>query len=81
MAIMATMPPPRSTTAATRGSEMPPVSASFDGMLAEALADGLIEALADGLIEALEEVVAPPPPPPETLMLAVISGCMEQWYV
>ena len=78
MATMATMPPPRSATAATSGREMPPVSVSFCGALAEELADGLMEAL----IEALAEDVAPPPPPlPDTLTVAVISGCMEQWYV
>jgi hypothetical protein len=66
------------------GSEMPPVSASFAGALAEALAEalaiGLIEALADGLIEALAEGLVPPPSP-DTVMVAVISGCTEQWYV
>jgi hypothetical protein len=59
------------------------VSGSFGDTLAEALADGLAEgladALADGLIEALAEDVASPPP--DTLTLAVISGCIEQWYV
>jgi hypothetical protein len=48
---------------------MPPVSASVDGVLAEALADGLMEALAEDVA----------PPPPDTLTLAVISGCIEQW--
>jgi hypothetical protein len=84
MAIRARAPRPRSATAATRGKEMPPVSASFGGALAEALAVGLAEALADGLsealadglaevlMEALEEDLAPPPSPPETLTLAVI---------
>jgi hypothetical protein len=76
METRATMPPPRSATAATRGREIPPVSVSFCGALAEALAIGLMEAL----IEALDEdVVPPPPPPPDTLTLAVISGCIEQW--
>ena len=88
MEIRATMPPPRSATAATRGREIPPVLVSFCGALAEALAIGLADALAvalaDGLMEALiealdEDVVPPPPPPPETLTLAVISGCIEQW--
>ena len=73
-------PSPNSAAAAIKGSEMPPVSASFAGALAEALAMGLIEALADGLIEALAEGVAPPPSP-DTVMVAVISGCIEQWYV
>ena len=78
MATMATMPPPRSATAATSGRETPPVSGRFGDTLAEALADGLMEAL----IEALaEDVAPPPPPPPDTLTVAVISGCMEQWYV
>jgi hypothetical protein len=71
MAISARIPKPTSATAATRGREMPPVSASFGGMLADALAVGLMEALADGLMDALEEDVAPPPPP-ETFTLAVI---------
>jgi hypothetical protein len=69
--------------AARTGREMPPVPGSFGDTLAEALADGLAEgladALADGLIEALAEDVASPPP--DTLTLAVISGCIEQWYV
>jgi len=54
----------------TRGREMPPVSASSCGALAEALAVGLAGALADGLMEALAEDVASPPP--DTLTLAVI---------
>jgi hypothetical protein len=58
---------------------MPPVPGSVAVGLAEALADGLADALADGLIEALAEDVASPPP--DTLTLAVISGCIEQWYV
>ena len=57
--------------AARTGREMPPVPGS--------VAIGLAEALADGLIEALAEDVASPPP--DTLTLAVISGCIEQWYV
>jgi hypothetical protein len=66
---------------------MPPVSGSFGDTLAEALvvgladalAVGLADALAEALMEALAEDVASPPP--ETLTLAVISGCIEQWYV
>ena len=69
--------------AARTGREMPPVPGSVAIGLAEALADGLAkglaDALADGLIEALAEDVVPPPP--DTLTLAVISGCIEQWYV
>jgi hypothetical protein len=91
MEIRARTPRPTSATAATTGKEMPPVSGRFLCMLADALAEalavGLAEALAVGLaealMEALEEDVAPPPPPPpappETLTLAVISGCIEQW--
>jgi hypothetical protein len=65
--------------AATRGREMPPVPGSVAVGLADALAVGLADALADGLMEALAEDVASPPP--DTLTLAVISGCIEQWYV
>jgi hypothetical protein len=54
------------------------MEALADGLM-EALADGLMEALADGLMEALAEDEVPPPP--DTLTLAVISGCIEQWYV
>jgi len=75
MATTAPIPRPTSARAATRGRETPPVSVSFCGALAEALAIGLMEAL----IEALDEDVVPPPPPPDTLTLAVISGCIEQW--
>jgi hypothetical protein len=87
MAPTARMPPPTRATAARRGREMPPVSGSFGDTLAEALvvglaealAVGLADALADALMEALAEDVASPPP--DTLTLAVISGCIEQWYV
>ena len=65
--------------AARTGREMPPVSGSVAVGLADALAVGLADALADALMEALAEDVASPPP--ETLTLAVISGCIEQWYV
>jgi len=67
MAIRARIPRPRSATAATRGRETPPVSASVGGMLAEALAGGLADAVADGLAEGV--VISPPP---ETVTLAVI---------
>ena len=73
MAITARIPRPRSATAARRGRETPPVSASIGGMLAEALADGLADAV--GLAEALAEGVVIPPPP-DTVTLAVISGCI-----
>src|SRR5215211_1429123 len=73
MAIRASIPRPRSATAATRGSETPPVSGSPGAMLAEALADGLADAVADGLAEALAEGVVISPPP-DTVTLAVISG-------
>jgi hypothetical protein len=79
MATTARMPPPTSATAATSGREVPPVSGSFGDTLAEALVVGLADALADALMEPLAEDVASPPP--ETLTLAVISGCIEQWYV
>jgi hypothetical protein len=79
MAIRAKMPKPTSATAARRGREVPPVSGRLGDTLAEALADGLADALADALMEALAEDVASPPP--DTLTLAVISGCIEQWYV
>ena len=91
METRATTPRPSSATAARMGREMPPVSGRLCFMFAEALADGLAVALAEALavtladglmealIEALDEDVVPPPPPPDTLTLAVISGCIEQW--
>jgi hypothetical protein len=83
MAIRAKMPKPTSATAARRGREVPPVSGRLGDTLAEALADGLADALADGLADALMEALAEDvaSPPPDTLTLAVISGCIEQWYV
>ena len=83
MATTARMPPPTSATAATSGREVPPVSGSFGDTLAEALVVGLAEALADALADALMEALAEDvaSPPPDTLTLAVISGCIEQWYV
>jgi hypothetical protein len=77
MAIRARIPRPTSATAATSGSEAPPVSGSFGDTLAEALADGLADALADALADGLPEALAEGvviSPPPDTVTLAVISG-------
>jgi hypothetical protein len=81
MAIMATIPRPTSATAATSGTETPPVSGSPRATLAEALPDGLADGgladggLADGLADGLAEGVVISAPP-ETVTLAVISGWM-----
>ena len=74
MAIRARIPRPRSVTAARRGRETPPVSASCGGVLAAALADGLADALADELMEALAEDEAEDSSLPDTVTLPVISG-------
>jgi len=83
MEIRATTPRPRSAVAARIGRETPPVSGRLCFMFAEALAVGLAVALAvalaDGLMVVASCAAVVISPPSETVMVAVISGCIEQW--
>jgi hypothetical protein len=52
-----------------------PLAEPLAELLAEGLVEGLAELLAELLVEALGEALAP-----LTMIVAVISGCMLQWY-
>src|SRR5215212_5267766 len=79
MEIRARTPRPRSAAAARMGRETPPVSGRLCFMFAEALAVGLAVALADGLMVVASGDAVVISPPSDTVMVAVISGCIEQW--